>query len=100
MKVGTAYIQKHKKQLLSLSDSWRTFMAIDNKKPYYYKGELAAIVNVTYSHLSRIIKNLEVTGLVKTNKVGRIRLISKTELGDKIMAQITQLNSMLDINIV
>ncbi len=53
----------------------------DGKK---YASFLAKEVDCTYSHCVRLLQQMEKLGLVKFDKIGRIKVVKLTKLGEDI----------------
>lgn len=57
---------------------------------------LSKDLNITYCHLSALVRELERQKLVKTNMVGRSKHIKLTMKGGKIAEKLIELKELLD----
>lgn len=81
-------------------DDNRMFNALFRKKPtmmliklYQEKGELyasflAKTVDCTYSHVVKILKQMEKANLVRFDKQGRIKLLTLTKKGQEVASHL------------
>jgi len=55
-----------------------------NAKSEIYASSLAKEIDCTYSHVVKILQQMEKAGLVSFNKTGRLKLLSLTKKGQDI----------------
>ncbi len=68
---------------------------LKNAKQEIYASTLAKHVDCTYSHVIKILQELERDGLVVFNKQGRLKLLTLTEKGTQIADHIDRLNQLM-----
>jgi len=66
-----------------------------NAKNEIYASTLAKQVDCTYSHVVKVLAQLEDAGLVKFNKTGRLKLLTLTKKGQEIAEYMSRINSLL-----
>jgi len=57
---------------------------LKNAKADIYASSLAKIVDCTYSHVVKILQEMEKAGLVNFEKQGRLKLLTLTKTGSEI----------------
>lgn len=55
-----------------------------SKSQQMYASSLAKKVDCTYSHVVKILQEMEKAGLIKFDKQGRLKLLTLTEKGAKV----------------
>lgn len=68
---------------------------LKNAKQEMYASSLAKQVDCTYSHVVKILQELEREGLVKFDKQGRLKLLALTEKGEQVAEHIDRLHQLL-----
>lgn len=66
-----------------------------NAKEEVYASSLAKQVDCTYSHVVKILKEMEGAGLVNFEKTGRLKLLSLTKTGTEIADKIHHIRTIL-----
>jgi len=61
---------------------------LKNTKSEVYASSLAKIVDCTYSHVVKILQEMEKSGLVNFEKQGRLKLLTLTKTGSEIAEHI------------
>ena len=54
---------------------------LNNSESEVYASSLAKVVDCTYSHVVKILQQMEKAGLVQFNKTGRLKLLTLTKKG-------------------
>ena len=60
-----------------------------------YASELAKRIDCTYSHVVKVLQNMEQNGLVKFDKQGRLKLLTLTKKGSEIAEHIHNIKTKL-----
>lgn len=58
-------------------------------------AELNKKVDITYSHLTKIMHLYQKAGIIETRKVGRVRVLNLTEKGEKLCGAILNIIQVL-----
>ena len=66
-----------------------------NSKKEIYASNLAKTVDCTYSHVVKILQQMEKSGLVKFDKQGRLKLLTLTKKGDDVAGHIDKIMTLL-----
>ncbi|MGM5482306.1 MAG: winged helix-turn-helix domain-containing protein [Nanobdellota archaeon] len=66
-----------------------------NAKGEVYASSLAKQIDCTYSHVVKILQQMEKAGLVIFNKTGRLKLLSLTKKGEEVAASIDKVKTVL-----
>ncbi|MBU0757677.1 MAG: winged helix DNA-binding protein [Nanoarchaeota archaeon] len=66
-----------------------------NSKNEIYASSLAKMIDCTYSHVVKILQEMESAGLVEFNKLGRLKLLKLTKKGESVAEYIVQIRSLL-----
>ena len=69
---------------------------IHDSKPNIYSSEIARKLDITFSHVIKMINNLERLKLVETNKFGRIKILNLTEKGKKCAEHLSNAKNILE----
>lgn len=69
---------------------------LNNIKGETYASVLAKKVDCTYSHVVKILKEMEEAGLVVFNKHGRIKLLSLTKKGKDVSGYLQSIKNILN----
>ena len=64
-------------------------------KSEVYASHLAKKVDCTYSHVVKILQDMEKSGLVNFEKSGRLKLLTLTKQGQEIAEHIDKIREML-----
>ncbi len=65
-------------------------VALKNAKQGMYASSLAKQVDCTYSHVVKILQQMEKAGLINFDKKGRLKLLSLTKKGQDVAEHIDQ----------
>ncbi|MBI5392345.1 winged helix-turn-helix transcriptional regulator [Candidatus Woesearchaeota archaeon] len=66
-----------------------------NAKGEMYASSLAKTVDCTYSHVVKILQEMEKAGLITFNKTGRLKLLALTKKGFDIVEHIEKVRLAL-----
>ena len=66
-----------------------------NAKSEIYASSLAKEIDCTYSHVVKILQQMEKSGLVNFNKTGRLKLLSLTKRGTEIAENFDKVRNAL-----
>lgn len=66
-----------------------------NAKNEVYASSLAKHIDCTYSHVVKILQQMEKSGLINFNKQGRLKLLSLTKKGEEIAQSIDKVRITL-----
>lgn len=66
-----------------------------NAKSEVYASSLAKTIDCTYSHVVKILQQMQTEGLVNFDKQGRLKLLSLTKKGHDIAANIDGIRGLL-----
>jgi DNA-binding MarR family transcriptional regulator len=66
-----------------------------NSKTETYASNLAKVVDCTYSHVVKILQQMEKAGLVNFDKQGRLKLLSLTKKGEEVANNIDKIMALL-----
>ena len=69
---------------------------LNNAKGPAYSSVLAKNADCTYSHVVKVLKEMEEHGLVIFNKKGRLKLLSLTNKGKELAEALEKVKSILD----
>ena len=72
-------------------------MLIDlkNAKSEVYASSLAKHIDCTYSHVVKILQQMEDSGLINFNKKGRLKLLTLTKKGQEVAENIEKIRNLL-----
>ena len=65
-------------------------VVLKNAKQGMYASSLAKQIDCTYSHVVKILQQMEKAGLVNFDKKGRLKLLSLTKKGQDVAEHIDQ----------
>lgn len=66
-----------------------------NKSNISYASNLAKVVDCTYSHVVKILQEMQKAGLVAFEKQGRLKVLTLTKKGVEVASYIDKLNNLL-----
>ncbi len=66
-----------------------------NAKTEVYASALAKSVDCTYSHVVKILQEMEKAGLINFEKQGRLKLLTLTKTGTEIAEHMESIKNML-----
>ncbi len=70
-------------------------VVLKNAKSEMYASSLAKQVDCTYSHVVKILQELEKEGFVLFSKQGRLKLLTLTPKGHSVAEHIDKLNQLM-----
>jgi DNA-binding MarR family transcriptional regulator len=70
-------------------------LSLHNAKSEIYASSLAKEVDCTYSHVVKILQQMEKAGLVSFNKTGRLKLLTLTKKGSDIAENMDKVRNAL-----
>ena len=66
-----------------------------NSKKEIYASNLAKSVDCTYSHIVKLLQQMQKAGLVNFDKQGRLKLLSLTKKGEDVAASLDKIMTLL-----
>jgi predicted transcriptional regulator len=60
-----------------------------------YASNLAKVVDCTYSHVVKILQEMQKAGLVEFKKEGRLKVLTLTKKGQDVASNMSKINDML-----
>jgi predicted transcriptional regulator len=60
-----------------------------------YASNLAKVVDCTYSHVVKILQEMQKAGLVAFEKQGRLKVLTLTKKGQEVAGYIDKMNNLL-----
>ncbi len=66
-----------------------------NAKSEVYASSLAKMIDCTYSHVVKILQEMEKAELINFNKQGRLKLLSLTKRGQEVADSIDKIRQAL-----
>lgn len=66
-----------------------------NAKTEVYASSLAKRIDCTYSHVVKVLQEMEKAGLINFDKQGRLKLLTLTKSGSDVAEHIERIRSML-----
>lgn len=66
-----------------------------NAKNEVYASSLAKVIDCTYSHVVKILQEMETEGLVNFDKQGRLKLLTLTKKGSDVASRIDDIRGLL-----
>lgn len=70
-------------------------VGLRNAKSDVYASSLAKQIDCTYSHVVKILQQMEKAGLINFNKEGRLKLLTLTKKGEEIAENIDKIRNNL-----
>ena len=71
-------------------------VSLKNAKQDIYASSLAKKIDCTYSHVVKILQQMEKAGLVNFEKHGRLKILTLTKKGSDIAESIDRIKSQLE----
>lgn len=68
---------------------------LNNAKGEVYASALAKTIDCTYSHVVKILQEMEQEGLVNFDKQGRLKLLTLTRKGSEVATKIDHIRNLL-----
>lgn len=69
-------------------------ITIANSKKAVYASSVAKLIDCTYSHVVKILQQMEENGLIKFEKQGRLKLLTLTKKGEEIAEYMNKIMMM------
>ena len=66
-----------------------------NKSSNIYASNLAKVVDCTYSHVVKILQEMQRAGLVAFEKQGRLKVLTLTKKGQEVATYINKIKNLL-----
>lgn len=70
-------------------------ITLKNAKTTVYASSLAKQIDCTYSHVVKILQEMEKSGLMVFDKQGRLKLLTLTKKGEEVANYIAKARSLL-----
>ena len=70
-------------------------VGLKNAKSEIYASSLAKEIDCTYSHVVKILQEMEKSGLINFDKQGRLKLLSLTKKGMEVADNIDRIRTIL-----
>jgi len=70
-------------------------VGLKNAKGETYASSLAKSIDCTYSHVVKILQEMEKSGLINFEKQGRLKLLSLTKKGSEVADHIDSVRGMI-----
>ena len=70
-------------------------VTLNNAKADIYASALAKQIDCTYSHVVKILQQMEDCGLINFDKKGRLKLLTLTKCGKEVADHIDRIRSLL-----
>ena len=70
-------------------------VGLKNSKSEIYASSLAKQIDCTYSHVVKILQEMEKSGLINFDKQGRLKLLTLTKKGMEIADNIDRIRTIL-----
>jgi len=68
---------------------------IKGAKVEVYASSIAKIVDCTYSHVVKILQEMQKAGLINFEKQGRLKLLTLTKMGQEVADKIESIRAIL-----
>jgi len=73
----------------------KMLVGLKNTKGAMYASSLAKQVDCTYSHVVKILQEMEKAGLINFEKQGRLKLLTLTKKGSDVADNISSIRNIL-----
>ncbi|MBT5022045.1 DUF2250 domain-containing protein [Candidatus Woesearchaeota archaeon] len=70
-------------------------ITLNNAKSDIYASNLAKQIDCTYSHVVKILQQMEDAGLIEFDKQGRLKLLTLTKKGREVAEHIDKIRTLL-----
>ena len=70
-------------------------VGLKNTKGATYASSLAKKIDCTYSHVVKILQQMEKAGLINFDKQGRLKLLTLTRKGSEVAEHIASIRNLL-----
>lgn len=68
---------------------------LNNSKKELYASSLAKLIDCTYSHVVKVLQEMQKAGLIEFNKQGRLKLLKLTKRGAEVAENINKVKNSL-----
>ena len=68
---------------------------LKNAKGEVYASSIAKLVDCTYSHVVKILQEMQKAGLINFEKQGRLKLLTLTKQGQEVAEKIDHIRTVL-----
>jgi len=68
---------------------------LKNAKSEIYASSIAKTVDCTYSHVVKILQEMQKAGLINFEKQGRLKLLTLTKMGQEVAEKIDGIRAVL-----
>lgn len=68
---------------------------LKNAKQEIYASSLAKLIDCTYSHVVKVLQEMEREGLINFDKQGRLKLLTLTKKGMEVASKIDDIRNAL-----
>ena len=68
---------------------------LKNAKSEVYASSIAKTVDCTYSHVVKILQEMQKAGLINFEKQGRLKLLTLTKMGQEVAEKIDGIRAVL-----
>ena len=68
---------------------------LKNEKSEIYASSIAKTVDCTYSHVVKILQEMQKAGLINYEKEGRLKLLTLTKMGQEVAEKIDGIRAVL-----
>ena len=68
---------------------------LKNAKGEIYASSIAKQVDCTYSHVVKILQEMQKAGLISFQKQGRLKLLTLTQKGKDVAKRVDEINNIL-----
>ena len=70
-------------------------LGLKNAKSEVYASSLAKSIDCTYSHVVKILQEMEKAGLINFEKQGRLKLLTLTKKGSEVAEHMERIRTLL-----
>lgn len=70
-------------------------LSLKNAKKEIYASTVAKQIDCTYSHVVKILQEMETGKLINFNKTGRLKLLTLTKKGEQVADYIERIRSVI-----
>jgi len=73
----------------------KLLLTLINTRDEIYASTIAKRIDCTYSHIIKILQNMETDGIVNFHKKGRLKIITLTKKGEEIAKSIHRIDTLI-----
>ncbi|MBR9677096.1 winged helix DNA-binding protein [Candidatus Woesearchaeota archaeon] len=70
-------------------------VTLKNSKNDIYASNVAKVIDCTYSHVVKLLQEMEKSGLINFDKQGRLKLLTLTKKGQEVADHIERIRTLL-----